>query len=415
MKRLLVALFVLLFTFPALSRNGGITVLTPNGGETWIAGSPAMIQWTNTNTAGPVRVDLFKANALFMTVAPQVAPGITSITWIPPVTIVTGSDYKVKVTSLTSSAGYDFSDNFFAIVAPVTNQVKVVTPNGGENWIIGCQALIQWISTSAAPFPVKIELYRNDAYYLTISAQVPAGQMSFTWIPPVSVMPGNTYKVKVSCMTATGTVPVYDFSDGYFSISKGVITVSAPNGGEAWMKGSIHPILWVDNVCSNVRIELWKGGAFHSLIAASVPSNGFFNWMIPNTATLVPGQDYKVKILALMTAANTTGLVYDFSDNNFTLLPGSPGITPALCGKVRVFPNPFADELSVELPESMEGNLVAEVVGDAAKPLLSKEIACAEVGRTFRLNTSGLPSGRYLLLLKVGDRVIFNQTILHRP
>lgn len=197
--------------------------------------------------------------------------------------------------------------------------ITVLTPNGGENWIIGCPSLIQWI-TSTPTLGVKIELYKNGAYYLTICSQVPAGQSSFTWIPPNSVIPGNNYKVKV---TSTASNTGFDFSDANFSINPGTITVVSPNGGEVWQAGSTHLLTWTDNVCGNVKIELWKGGVFNYLISASTPSTGTFTWAIPNNNVIVPGNDYKVKILTLPSNSGTPGLVYDLSDNNFTIGSGS--------------------------------------------------------------------------------------------
>ena len=193
--------------------------------------------------------------------------------------------------------------------------VTVIAPNGGENWITGCPYTIQWIV--AAPVPVKIELFSNGVFYMTICSQVPANTNSYVWTPPYSVTPANTYKVKIT--TLTTTVPYYDFSNNNFSIALGTITVASPNGGEIWMKGTTHQILWTDNICENVRIELWKGGVFNSLIAASTPSTGLFTWIIPNITTLIPGNDFKVKIIGLGLNSGTTSLINDFSDGNFTI------------------------------------------------------------------------------------------------
>src|ERR1035438_4249419 len=106
--------------------------------------------------------------------------------------------------------------------------VVVTTPNGGENWIIGCPNTIQWITS--APVSVKIELYKNGIYYLTICSQVPVTQNSYSWTPPYSVSPGNTFKVKVTCLS--NNTADYDFSNANFSINLGTLTVTSPNGEE---------------------------------------------------------------------------------------------------------------------------------------------------------------------------------------
>jgi hypothetical protein len=197
--------------------------------------------------------------------------------------------------------------------------LNVVAPNGGEMWITGCPAIIQWTSSNAGG-AVKIELYKNDVFYLVICPQAPAATTSFTWMVPASVAPASTYKVKV---TSLANPAMFDFSNNPFTISRGSIHVISPNGGETWVKGTMHPITWQDNLCGNVRIELWKGNAMHSLIAASVPSTGSFNWTIPNTSNLPAGNDYRVKVADLAGSNTTTSLVWDFSDSLFSILPAS--------------------------------------------------------------------------------------------
>jgi len=90
------------------------------------------------------------------------------------------------------------------------------------------------------------------------------------------------------------------------------ITVVSPNGGEDWVQGTTHNITWSGNVVANVKIELFKGGVFDHLIAASVPSTGTFTWIVP--AGQLPGTDYKVKI-----SSTADIMIFDFSNENFTI------------------------------------------------------------------------------------------------
>ena len=163
-------------------------------------------------------------------------------------------------------------------------------------------------------------IIQSRSFYLTICNQVPATQNSYSWTPPYGVVTGNDFKVKVTCLTNSS--PGFDFSNANFSINLGTITVVSPNGGETWQIGSTHQILWNDNICENVRIELWKGGNLNTVITASTPSTGLYTWAIPSNNTIVPGNDYKIKIQSVAVNSNTTNIVYDFSDNNFTISQG---------------------------------------------------------------------------------------------
>jgi hypothetical protein len=72
------------------------------------------------------------------------------------------------------------------------------------------------------------------------------------------------------------------------------ITVTSPNGGETWIRGSTQMITWTDNISGNVKIRLFNGSTVAAIIAASTPSNGSFEWTVP--ASLATGNNYKVKI-----------------------------------------------------------------------------------------------------------------------
>ncbi|HEY1582390.1 MAG TPA: FG-GAP-like repeat-containing protein, partial [Chthoniobacterales bacterium] len=65
------------------------------------------------------------------------------------------------------------------------------------------------------------------------------------------------------------------------------VTVISPNGKETWVKGTTHSITWTDNFSGNVKIRLLSGRTTVSVIAASTPSDGSFDWTVP--ASLADG------------------------------------------------------------------------------------------------------------------------------
>ena len=92
------------------------------------------------------------------------------------------------------------------------------------------------------------------------------------------------------------------------------ITVTYPNGGEAWPTRGVLPITWDDTVPGNVGIDLYAGGALTRPITTSTPSDGVVFWGIP--ADLAPRADYQVRITELANPA-----VFDESDAAFTIAP----------------------------------------------------------------------------------------------
>ena len=199
----------------------------------------------------------------------------------------------------------------------LSQNITVITPNGGENWQKGQQYNITWSDNITEN--VKIELYKGGSFNSTIVSSTPSNG-TYLWLIPASLTDGNDYKVKI---TSVNTASLNDMSDNNFTISSAQnITVITPNGGENWQKGQQYNITWSDNITENVKIELFKGGSFNSTIVSSTPSNGTYLWPIP--ASLTDGNDYKVKI----TSVNTASL-NDMSDNNFTISSGcSPHFQP---------------------------------------------------------------------------------------
>ena len=143
---------------------------------------------------------------------------------------------------------------------------------------------------------------------------------SFEWTIPASVAPDTNYRVKI----VGGTVEFY--SDNYFSIMQSSLQVVAPNGGENWVAGTTRSITWTaaGAVGANVRIDLYKGGALESVIAASTPNAGSYSWAIPALQTL--GADYTIRVTSIAQPA-----LFDESDAPFTI-GSSAGIITAPVG-----------------------------------------------------------------------------------
>ncbi|MEI6681382.1 MAG: Ser-Thr-rich GPI-anchored membrane family protein [Bacteroidota bacterium] len=499
MKKLILSLLIALLSIPAFS-SSLVTVVSPNGGENWTIGCPYAITWISSNTAGALKIELYKDNAFCMTICSQVPASMTSYTWIPPVSLIPASTYKVKISLLASSAtGYDFSDGNFSING---GTLTVVSPNGGEVWQKASTHLITW--TGNICDNVRIELWKGGVFNLLITPSTPSNG-SFTWAIPAATVSGNDYKIKIMSVntvagtTSTvfdfsdanfsigttpltvispnggemwyvgGTYPItwidataeyvrielwkggalnsvicnstagpfnwvipatvgtgndykikviglsssasYDFSDNNFSILQGsFIIVTSPNGGETWLKGTTRIITWLDNITWNVRIELWKGGAYYSLINASTPSTGSCYWAIP--ATLPSGNDYKVRVLAVSNTGSAP--LSDFSDNNFTINGPNPTPVGTTFGSIKVFPNPGSNLLHVQFGEWSETGIELEIVDFVGNRMLNQPVAEVKGNETVDLNSSTLPDGNYIIMVKKDNSIIYRNNLLIR-
>lgn len=92
------------------------------------------------------------------------------------------------------------------------------------------------------------------------------------------------------------------------------ITVTSPNGGESWARGSNHTITWskTGSPGSYIKIDLYKAGVYKQTIASSTLNDGYHPWKVPSLQTI--GTDYKVKITSTSNSAYN-----DLSNNNFKI------------------------------------------------------------------------------------------------
>jgi hypothetical protein len=93
--------------------NATIVVTSPNGGEVLSTNSTYSITW-NDNIGDNVKIELYKGGSFYSTVnGSTVSDGSESWTVSPG--IVDGTDYTFKITSLTDSNLFDFSNGNFSI------------------------------------------------------------------------------------------------------------------------------------------------------------------------------------------------------------------------------------------------------------------------------------------------------------
>ena len=112
-----------------------------------------------------------------------------------------------------------------------------------------------------------------------------------------------------------------DMENQNFSASNGSppppppsITVTSPNGGESWLRGTLHDITWdsAGDVGSDVRIELYKGGALNLKITGSTANDGSYDWTVPLDQAI--DSDYMIKITSTSNPA-----FFDESDDYFSI------------------------------------------------------------------------------------------------
>ena len=107
------------------------------------------------------------------------------------------------------------------------------------------------------------------------------------------------------------------------------ITVTEPDGGETWTRGTSKTITWcyTGSPGSTVEIDLVKGGTIVGAIANSVPvgssGQGSYTWSI--SSTTMTGSEYKVIVQSTSQPA-----IKDTSNGYFTITSAATTTTPSL-------------------------------------------------------------------------------------
>lgn len=180
------------------SPPASISIVTPNGGETWESGSNQTISWStvgNTET-----IDVFLSRIGDFSDGETLFAGITddgSEPWT--VSGAQSSTAKVRVRLHTTTWIYSTSANPFTITSGVPKTITVTAPPLGLHVFPTGSLQITWDYTGLSG-NAKIELSRDDQVtWETVIASIPISQLAYSYTVPA----GAAYSacvVKVSSL-----------------------------------------------------------------------------------------------------------------------------------------------------------------------------------------------------------------------
>ncbi|MDK9700468.1 MAG: M6 family metalloprotease domain-containing protein [bacterium] len=214
--------------------------------------------------------------------------------------------------------------------------IVMEAPNGGEMWSIGGSYTIEW-APDAVTGPKTIELNRHypEGAWEVLAANLTADS-TFSWL----VNGDTTSFARIRVRATTMTPEVYGISDADFTIGLGTITMTRPNGGEAFIVGNRHAITWQSNGLSGrLRIEIdrnYPSGTWETVID-SISLNSPYAWICTGPGTELA----RLRIRTLEMAVE----LCDTSDAEFSIRATSVGEStiqpPVSYSLLKVSPNPF--------------------------------------------------------------------------
>lgn len=241
-----------------------ITVTSPNGGEVWLTNSSHAITWSNADFTGNVAIEYSLNGGTNWTTITSSTSNTGSYTWTLPVTPSTTC--RVRVKDASDGVPFDISNANFSI-EPETEDIRVVSPNGGENWVINSQQEIRWTASSIIP-NVKLEYSNNNGItWNTIITSTP-NDGSFMWTLPAPITTQGLIRIS----DAMDSMPS-DVSDGAFSISSLVTLHVKDSSGQPGSAGNVVNI-WLDNLTNIRGVSFKLTDSPNNLTAMNVVATG---------------------------------------------------------------------------------------------------------------------------------------------
>lgn len=299
-----------------------LTLTGPANGARLYRGEQTYIVWNSANIDGSVKIDLSADGGVtWSSINGRVAnkDGANSIFWTPA---LTGTNFKVRVTSLSYPKYVGVNSAPFTVTA---RDLTLTSPAGGATIFKNEAATIGWTSNYAGS-AVKLEVsYNGGTAWNTLVASTPCAQgaNSYSWTPTVT---GTNCLLRVSSVTYPAIIEV---SAAPFTIAARSITLFQPGDGYTVFKGEVTPIKWDSaNAGSTVKIELSaNGGSTWTSLAASfanIQGTNTYNWTPTSTGT-----NFKVRV-----TSNAYPAISDVNTAAFSVAARSLSVTAPASGGV---------------------------------------------------------------------------------
>jgi hypothetical protein len=205
--------------------NSWIRLESPSEGDSLQPGSTCLITWSSNDISGDVSIDL-EVHDVDMSIVATCSADAGSYEWSVPTDLLPGYGYSMTVRP-SGEDGWEWYDTVYSLWvllpsenggATVEQAIVVTSPENGDEWEIGTTHVVSWTWTGNISC-VKIELVKSGTVAGVIAANTSCDG-SYEWVVTDSVLAGDGYQVKVTCLA---NASVCGTGAGTFSIEAGAL------------------------------------------------------------------------------------------------------------------------------------------------------------------------------------------------
>jgi hypothetical protein len=284
-----------------------LNLTEPLGTFSWSGGSVRAIGWEATNGTPPYNLTLsYSADAgatypnVIASQIVQADNGTQSYGWALPAINSTGVRVKIELIDARNRTATNSSPSSFEIDSAPPTVVPIHPLDGAMNvsngttvWVRFSEAMNRTsaegafsISGPGSPALNSPKWYTNEVVFNTSGLQL--GQRYDVTISTTAMDdsdPGNPLMAQMSFSFNTSLAPIP------------AVTLDSPQGGEAWMTGQHHDILWTASGGTGalaVTLEYSTTGpdGAWTTISTNESNDGLYDWLVPNA----PSADCYVRV-----------------------------------------------------------------------------------------------------------------------
>ena len=201
-----------------------ITVIYPNGNESFMVGDTAMIRWSSQ--AVPGNVDLEFSADSGQSWIPIGSASAASIQLAWPIPDIATSQGLIRITDPASGVR-DISDGSFSIARPLVTSLRVITPNRSTDiWQEGTTATVRWVASNVMQINIRVSI-DGGTTFRDLAQAVDATLGTWSW--QVDHMSADTLRSLVVRIVDATDPSIFDDSDQPFEFLPAGISLVGTN------------------------------------------------------------------------------------------------------------------------------------------------------------------------------------------